>query len=420
MNILDTFKSMLGDQGVAKIAEMLGLDGAMVSKALEGGLPAILGGLATKASSAKGAGELTDLIKGGTLPTSLDDLAGSHATEEGKVAAAQSGTDLLGSIFGGKLDSVLGGLGKFSGLDKLGLGSLLAAIAPMFLGWLGKQVPGGVSNSSQFAGFLSSKADEVSGGLGGELKTLLGGFGLGSLAGAASGAVSSVASAASSIPSAMPAPSSKGITGLGWLVPLIVVGLAGLGWWYTQRPESEAAEKPAVATEAPTHVPEPSAQAPEPAPTANGMTEKELPGGVKLSFAADSVESKLIAFIEDASKPVDKKTWFTFNGLLFDTAKATLMPASMPRLQNVAAILNAYPNVKLKIGGYTDNVGNPDANLKLSDARAKTTMAELVKLGIAADRLAAEGFGDQFPVGDNNTDEGRQKNRRIDVRVTAK
>jgi len=92
----------------------------------------------------------------------------------------------------------------------------------------------------------------------------------------------------------------------------------------------------------------------------------------------------------------------------------------MPRLENVAALLTAYQNVKLKIGGYTDNVGDDNANLKLSDARAKTTMAELVKLGIPADRLSAEGFGEQFPVADNNTEEGRQKNRRIDVRVTAK
>lgn len=419
MNILDTFKSMLGDEGIAKIAQMLGLDGAMVSKALEGGLPAILGGLATKASSGAGATELTDLLKGGTLPTSLDDIAQSHASDEGKAAAAQAGNDLLGSIFGGKLDSILGGLGKFSGLDKLGIGSLLAAVAPMFLGWLGKQVPGGVSSPSQFAGFLSSKASEVQGGLGGDLKGLLGGFGLGSLAGVASGAVSS---AASSVTSALPAPSAKGVAGLGWLVPLVILGLGGIAWWSMQNPpakESAGTTEPAHATEAPAPEPKPAEAAPAPAPS-NGMTEKELPGGVKLSFAADSIESKLIAFIEDASKPVDKTTWFTFDGLLFDTGKETLQAASMPRLENVAALLTAYQNVKLKIGGYTDNVGDDNANLKLSDARAKTTMAELVKLGIPADRLSAEGYGEQFPVADNNTEEGRQKNRRIDVRVTAK
>ena len=76
--------------------------------------------------------------------------------------------------------------------------------------------------------------------------------------------------------------------------------------------------------------------------------------------------------------------------------------------------------MNLKIGGYTDNVGNPAANLTLSQKRAENTMQEIVKLGIDAKRLEAEGYGDKYPVADNTTEEGRQKNRRIDLRVTKK
>ena len=132
------------------------------------------------------------------------------------------------------------------------------------------------------------------------------------------------------------------------------------------------------------------------------------------------VEKKLIAFIEDPGKPVDKTTWFTFDRLEFETGSANLKPSSMEQLKNVAAILKAYPKVALKLGGYTDNIGDPAANLRLSQKRAETTMAELVKLGIDAKRLEAEGYGDKHPVADNSTKEGRQKNRRIDVRVTNK
>ena len=137
----------------------------------------------------------------------------------------------------------------------------------------------------------------------------------------------------------------------------------------------------------------------------------------KLGFG---IEKKLIAFIEDPNKPADKTTWFSFDRLEFETGSATLKPSSAEQLKNVAEILKAYPVVTLKIGGYTDNVGNPASNLKLSQQRAESTIRELVSLGVEAGRQEAEGYGEQHPVGDNTTAEGRQMNRRIDLRVTNK
>jgi cytochrome c oxidase subunit 2 len=148
---------------------------------------------------------------------------------------------------------------------------------------------------------------------------------------------------------------------------------------------------------------------------------KTLSNGVALVGAVSSgIEAKLISFIENKEKQVDKTTWFSFDRLLFDTGKSTLKPKSAEQLNNMAEILKSFPTVELKIGGYTDNVGNPDSNVKLSDDRAKTVMAELVNRGIAPERLKAEGYGEQHPVSSNDTEEGRAKNRRIDVRVTKK
>jgi OOP family OmpA-OmpF porin len=146
----------------------------------------------------------------------------------------------------------------------------------------------------------------------------------------------------------------------------------------------------------------------------------KLPNGVELKLPEFGVEKKLIAFIEDKSKPVDKTTWFTFDRLDFETGSANLKPTSAEQLKNIAEIMKAYPKVALKIGGYTDNVGNADANLKLSQKRAENTRQELVKSGVDAKRLEAEGYGEKHPVADNSTEEGRQKNRRIDLRVTSK
>ena len=112
--------------------------------------------------------------------------------------------------------------------------------------------------------------------------------------------------------------------------------------------------------------------------------------------------------------------WLAFDRLVFETGSATLEPQSQEQLTNIVEILKAFPAVKVKIGGYTDNVGDPAANMKLSQDRAINVMNELIKGGIAADRLEAEGYGDQHPVGDNSTPEGRAMNRRIALRVTAK
>ncbi len=143
--------------------------------------------------------------------------------------------------------------------------------------------------------------------------------------------------------------------------------------------------------------------------------------GLKLNIGGSEspIEIGLLEFIQSA-KAVDKTTWFDFDRLTFETGKSTLKPESAEQLGNIAQILKAFPTTKLKIGGYTDNTGKADANLKLSADRAKMVEAELVKLGVADDRLDAEGYGDQYSIADNTTEAGKAKNRRISVRVTDK
>ena len=82
--------------------------------------------------------------------------------------------------------------------------------------------------------------------------------------------------------------------------------------------------------------------------------------------------------------------------------------------------MKAYPNVRLQIGGYTDNTGDSRANLRLSQHRADTVTRELSSMGVAQERLEGEGFGDQQAIADNPTEEGRAKNGRISMRVLQK
>jgi outer membrane protein OmpA-like peptidoglycan-associated protein/uncharacterized protein YidB (DUF937 family) len=155
-------------------------------------------------------------------------------------------------------------------------------------------------------------------------------------------------------------------------------------------------------------------------PELGAFKEIALPDSVTLNLPESGIESKLLAFITDSARAIDKTTWFDFDRILFDTSAATLRPESNEQIDNITKILVAYPNVTLKIGGYTDNTGALELNQKLSADRANAVMNALIARGIDAARLASEGYGPENPVADNATAEGREKNRRVSVRVTAK
>jgi outer membrane protein OmpA-like peptidoglycan-associated protein len=169
--------------------------------------------------------------------------------------------------------------------------------------------------------------------------------------------------------------------------------------------------------------------APRPTPTttlapaaapATGLIKRNLSCGQELEFASNGIEAGLISFIDDKTSAIDQKKWFSFDRLEFETDSANLKPSSRAQLRNIAEILKCYSNVDLKIGGYTDNTADKAYNLKLSQERADNTKKELVALGVAPSRLTAQGFGEDFPVASNDSAEGRQRNRRIDVNVTKK
>jgi outer membrane protein OmpA-like peptidoglycan-associated protein len=145
-----------------------------------------------------------------------------------------------------------------------------------------------------------------------------------------------------------------------------------------------------------------------------------LPGGVELNIPQNGMENRLLAYIKDPNAPISEQAWFEFDRLTFDTSSATLQPSSQEQLENIANILKAYPNVHARIGGYTDNQGDPDSNVKLSQDRANNVMIQLQRLGVDASRMDAVGYGADHPVADNSSEAGRAQNRRIALRVTQK
>ncbi len=108
------------------------------------------------------------------------------------------------------------------------------------------------------------------------------------------------------------------------------------------------------------------------------------------------------------------------NNVFYDFDKASLQPESVSELERLVTLMNENPSLKIELSSHTDGKGSEDYNQKLSQARAQTVVDLLVSKGINKDRLVAKGYGKSMPIATNETDEGRQLNRRTEFKILAK
>jgi outer membrane protein OmpA-like peptidoglycan-associated protein len=116
-------------------------------------------------------------------------------------------------------------------------------------------------------------------------------------------------------------------------------------------------------------------------------------------------------------KPIQKNQTMVLNNILFDFDKATLKPESYIELEKLYKFLSENPNLIIEIGGHTDNIGTKEYNQILSEKRAKAVYDYLISKNINANRLKYKGYGDTMPIADNSTEEGRQLNRRTEIKI---
>ncbi len=395
-NLLDLVKGEFSSDLVGKISSSLGESSSSTMTAISAAAPALLAGLVNKGSTTQGANDLLGLLRQGGFDGRGVNLGSALAGGgDGLSSLVKIGAPLLGSIFGGRSNQVTDWLSSLAGVSRSTASTILGLVTPIIMSIIGRQLAsGGGLNASSLMSLLAGQRSFLQSAA---PPGLAGALGLGSLADLG-GTVSRAADVATTGRSSP----------WRWLIPLLALILL-----IPLLRNRCAPQTTPVATT-------PEAPPAEPVRPAPVFIEQAIPGGVKLSIPEDGIEMRLVRFIEDSGRPVDETTWFTFDRLEFDTDSATLRPSSQEQLRNIAAILAAYPTVELKIGGYTDNVGDDAHNLKLSQDRAQSTMQALIDLGVAPGRITAEGYGKEHPVADNATPEGRQRNRRIDVRVTKK
>jgi outer membrane protein OmpA-like peptidoglycan-associated protein/tetratricopeptide (TPR) repeat protein len=136
------------------------------------------------------------------------------------------------------------------------------------------------------------------------------------------------------------------------------------------------------------------------------------------NFNIPDTASYMVVERNVALQPLSIGSRIVLRNIFFDFDKATLRPESQTELDRLVSLLNQYPKLKIEIAGYTDNKGSQAYNQKLSESRSKSVVDYLVAHSIAADRLTFRGYGMDSPIATNETDEGRQLNRRTEFKIT--
>ena len=392
-SLFSSILSMLDTDNISRLAGVLGQPEQSILKGLQSSIAVVLGGLASKSEDPGTLRKILDLAP--NAPGTLSNLANDVSDPNSSLIAG--GKRVLSALFGASENAVTSAVSAESGLRPGITSTLMAMAAPMVMSLLGKRMRDEGMSITGLGSLLQRESAAVRNALPAGLSDLL--LPRTTVGGTANAVVAQAV--------------EKERSSASWLVALALAAVAlGVFWFFThaRRPMTQVSS--AITGSA--------NRAANEAASLGDFVRRRLPTNVNLYIPERGVETQLLAFIQNPEATPNDTTWFEFDRLQFETGSARLRPESQEQINNIAAILAAYPNVHLKVGGYTDNVGSAEANLQLSRDRANSVVAELVGKGVSPDRLVAEGYGEQYPLGDNATEEGRARNRRVAMRVTQK
>ena len=197
--------------------------------------------------------------------------------------------------------------------------------------------------------------------------------------------------------------SSGGNKALPWII-LVLAGLLGL--WLLRTCSSE---KPRKVAEETTEAAKSGVAA---------MRSISLPNGVTINAPQGGFIDSLVVFLSNPNWAPGKL--FAFDKVTFETDSATLTPDSAEQIGKLATVLQGFPSTNVSVEGHTDNTGDPAVNKKLSEDRAASVKAALIDKGVPADRVTSAGWGAEKPVASNDTEEGKLKNRRVEITLQKK
>lgn len=422
-NLLDTVKGLFTGNLISSAASSLGESEGGIQKALSGAIPSLLAGLLSKAGSQEGASGILDLAKQAAGSGVLNNISGFLGNDSNSLLG--KGAEMLKGILGDKAGGIASLVSNFAGIKHSSASSILSMAAPVALGALGQHASDNNLNAGGLMNLLSSQKSAIMNALPAGLGSIGSLLGLGTAGEAVTAATNKVTETAHAATHYTEEAASPAGSGLKFLLPLLLAILAvALAIYLFKGCGTETKDvAPAGIDSAATKITKTADTAVTAAVSGvREMFKVKLPNDTVMDAYKGGIEDKLVTFLGTDYKKLGedslKKVWFDFDNLNFKTASAVLTDESQKQVDNIAAILKAFPTVKLKIGGYTDKVGDEANNKKLSDARAKSVQAALAKAGVGTQITAAEGYGSAFAVYAASAPESdRIKDRHVSVSV---
>jgi len=430
-NLVDMLKIALNRTFVGDVAKHLRESGTTIRSALDAAVPALVAELLQQSGTPTGAADIQRRVNDPQIDIGLTGNIGSWLDDGPRMAGLLSqGSSLVSWLFGNRTGHVAEAVGLASGMKISSASTLLALATPAVFALLKSYLSQNRIDAGGLTSLLAGQRDNlrtqlddgVSRALGSASPAaLLGGLAA-SVSGSAATAVARVAdtgrnvprgagqtanaayAAAGDVPAEAPA---RPIVRRPWLWGTLAGVAAVLIFFfsYWTAPVEQAVQTSRTARSAQNLA----------TSVSRVVKALDLPGGVKLDVTAGGFVDTLTTFLN--SKDVTLNRSFTFDELQFDPGSARLSPISKPQLEQLAAVLKAYRTVLISVAGHTDNAGDPSANLRLSAQRAAAVKQALVGQGVAPARVTDEGFGSERPIASNDTENGRAKNRRVELVV---
>ena len=425
-NLVQQVKSYFSEEVISSLSAHVGEDRERVKSGIDASIPSLL--LGFQNHSREGLDSMLNQAKHLFSRFGVDNVFGNFfGSDQSSDNTQFESNNLLGSIFGDKLQSTVTAIANFIGIKADSIKSILGAALPAVISAITNK--GSNWDAGSISQLLSSHKNEIAAALPAGLG--LGAFGS-SFAQAEQPVEIEIPKTAPPVQHIDPKPpvvhteetvrERKGGGGIWWLlIPLI---LLLLWFFFGKKCSSDATVNDKDTTTMLTPGVDTSTSMLVDTVTVNrDFIDIRLPDGSKVKAYPSGIEDKLLHFLESADykSMTDeqlKDTWFDFDNLNFKIGTAEILPESQQQLENLAAILALFPDAKVKIGGYTDKTGDEAINKKVSQERADAVKNYLASKGLSAQVIGAEGYGSEFAKAASNAPEQeRVKDRKVSVSV---